>query len=247
MSSGIRLRPSDGPLDVDALVAFVESLPGARRDPSRDEGARRVWWLDDDVRTATSSHSPPLLMVGAEQVSLWLKWTDNRYGHGGRVLRWVLDRHTCTGQDLDYGTHLHEQAACRALVDQLTPETPHTTENANALLGQLLCGRFLAEVRIDFCYRITLLFRDLHARDIWLLLDEDRLGKAPAGLLAAYEHVGSQLTSASCAADNTLLLGFGQTGLQVSGALLPDADMWVLRDDQDQMLLEPAPELHSPM
>ena len=126
MSFGISLTVLDLPLDVPALEAFISGLPGAHR---RDDG---VWSLARDGCR---------VQIALPHVSVAFRVQDNRQGHGTAVGLWVLDRHECAGQDLDYGTRLADNGACRAHLLRASgcPE-PASPERLQAVLSPLLVG-----------------------------------------------------------------------------------------------------------
>ena len=74
------------------------------------------------------------MRIGGDDQSVTIDtcWSDNRYGHGALVGRWLRERHQCTGQCTDHGTPLADNAACLNHLDQLTKE-PHTLKRAQAV------------------------------------------------------------------------------------------------------------------
>lgn len=133
MGFGLSLSIVSPPLDRDALVAFIEQLPGLTR---RADGALMLG-------------DPVLVRIQADSVLIAFQWQDNRFGHGAAIGDWILSRHRCTGQCIDYGTLLPDNDACRAHLAATSLVTPSSPARVHAALSGVLVGAEVARLEVS--------------------------------------------------------------------------------------------------
>jgi hypothetical protein len=133
MSMGLLLRIHSPPLDVEALLDFIDRLPGVQ---VREDGARLAG-------------PSVLIQVQPESVLIAFRWQDNRFGHGAAIGERVLARHRCTGQDIDYGGLLADNEACRRHLAATGRVTPSSPERVQAVLSPILIGAELTGIEVS--------------------------------------------------------------------------------------------------
>ena len=144
MSLGLTLTIHAPPLDTAALDAFLDQLPPPPAD-----------------RVRVEVHPP--------HVTLAFRWSDTPCGYGAAVGTWLLERHRCSGQDLDWGTPLPDNAACTAHLARVSGVQPATPERVHAALAPHLLGAHVSHLAADGEGFIATLTRDDVVVDrLWL-------------------------------------------------------------------------------
>jgi len=156
MSTGILLNILSPPLDEHALHAHIAAIPFAHR-------IGDSWHIGDRLR----------VQVTPSVVTVAMRYADTRPGHGTAIAAWVLERHRCTGVDLDYGGTLPDNAACTEHLLRVgtVPSDPVRVER---IVASLLAGSH---------------FERLHASREGYTLDFVRSDKAAASLQIAADAV----------------------------------------------------------
>jgi len=204
----IHLEVLAPPLDLGALTAVVAGLACVVDEPPTYAAELRRCRLAGDLehvaRLAAGEYRAPLLSYGADFVALSIEWLDNEYGHGARVLDWVLERHACRGSESEWGERSAEREGIRAWMRLWNLEVPPAPAALAARVIEQLAGMLLGRIVVELG-RLALVFvaPEQHEERATLRCEIDHprvdlAGTEPGGLMPD-EHLVVALMEVLCA------------------------------------------------
>jgi len=204
----IHLEVLDPPLDLGALTVVVAGLACVVDEPPTYAAELRRCRLAGDLEhvasLATGEYRAPVLSYGADFVAVSIEWLDNDYGHGARVLDWVLERHACRASESEWGERSEARERVRAWMRLWNLEVPPAPAALAARVIEQLAGMILGRIVVELD-RLALVFvaPEQHEERATLRCETDHprvdLSDIEPGSLMPDEHLVVALMGLLCA------------------------------------------------